>query len=307
MIRRPLSLAPLLLLAGACSEAVPLAQATLEHLATAPAHVAIHGVRLHEVETPIGIRSIEDEITTDGQGGIELVLRGWNGLSKEDFVGMGLEGEWDTHVLEYDRRERYTARFRDFAVADTADAVGNYEIEFDANPQSRFGRPAFRTVFTNRHSGRSYELLWDAQTAVVLASVERSGTGAPLSRTQYLEFEILASPQPILDVPLTKIVPPEGFAPRLLPQGYRHVEAWGLDDPAEGLLRVDRYTDGIDHLFVAQRPSATRDAGDGAFVVRHVPLGAVRILEADAQGQTLSVVGRLPVDELLPILGSLSK
>jgi hypothetical protein len=303
---RRLLFAPLLLASGACEQAIPLAQSTFERLASAPAHVAIQGDRLHTVETPIGLQTAEDRITTDGAGGIDLVLLAWNGLSEDDFAAMGQAAQWDAHLVEYHNRRRFTTRFRDFAIADPDDAARNYEIQLDPNPQSFLNRSAARAVFVNRHSGRSYEILFDLQTSVVLVVVERDASGVEVSKTEYLSFAIVPDPAPILDTPLQKVPAPEGFAPMLLPLGYRHAEAWGLPDPPGEDLRVDRYTDGIDHLFVVQRPGPQRSVA-APVEVRNVLLGAVRIVEADAVGKTFSVIGRLPVDDLLPVLGSLSQ
>ncbi|HKB14793.1 MAG TPA: hypothetical protein VKF62_01955, partial [Planctomycetota bacterium] len=240
------------------ADALPLPATGLGSLAVTPRGLAFVGEREMTISRDgVLLRKLVEKVTCDGAGEPELEPVRLDGWGAEEFRAAGRAAEWAEFANSYAGAAAFFATKRDFAVVDSALLLGNYTIEEGAGPGSILDRPAGRARFRRNFDGRTFSVAWDVETGLVLEVEESASSGRPLVAMKYLSVQYAprAASPPAVSVEPAAEVPPPNYLPRSLPPGFRYRRAFGRTIPGGDTARVDEFTDGIERLFLVQRPA----------------------------------------------------
>ncbi|HET6204006.1 MAG TPA: hypothetical protein VFI25_14540 [Planctomycetota bacterium] len=304
---------PAALLAGlSCDGSGPLPASQLGSLSVTPANVALEGIRLHSTDREGTVRTFREQVTRDGRGGGDIELVEIDGLGAVEFQSAGRAAEWISFANLYALQKSYLAKYRDFTVVDPELVLDNYAIEVSPYSPPVLGRSTGQARFRRKSDGRAFEVVWDLETGVVLDAQEFDDANHLVARTQYVSITFPPAPSPpghlvTHGAPVDEDIP-EGYRPGALPQGFRARRAYAAQIPGGEKARVDEYTDGIDRLFLVQRPQTSPSpTSSGPIEVRRLRSGVVEMLEIDLPGAVATVVGKLSLDDLRLVLASLRR
>ena len=216
-------------------------------------------------------------------------------------------------------RQGFFFKYRDLRVRDLDLFLANYSVHVIAGAPIVAGIECVEIQVDARHdSTRSYRLAVDADSGLVMSSVERDGNGAVIASTMFLEF----TRAPVLDgfvahverypgTPVESAALPPGFTParpQILPMGYREMSSEVLQLLGDTYVRRV-YGDGFENVFFLQRQRPASPIGNPAdpaasVVVRMAQLGSFRVAEAQRGGGNFFVVGKVSEADVLDILRS---
>jgi len=295
--------------------AVQVASPLVAKMLSAPDHVRFRGTRRHEVRwnLPFGQRQLvyRENVFSDGAGGFAI-----------DPVAL-LEPtvswlERDVFLLMQKAREGFLYRYRDFRVHDAGLFLANYVIVDPGTAVSVAGRNCAELWIERRDgASRRFRVAVDLETGIALSVREESLQGILLTSMEYERFSLapdlsqveLHDPQ-VQEEPLDESASPTlGFAPaepRLLPSGYRRLEATRVYDAEErGWWAKYTYSDGLELVFFlhgGERGGET--AGVDADVIQASSVGPWRVLRGSLRGQRVLAMGKAPEPELLRMIDS---
>ncbi|MGH7150054.1 MAG: hypothetical protein ACREIU_05125, partial [Planctomycetota bacterium] len=283
----------------------------LGSLAVTPRGLAFVGEREVTISRDgVVLRKFVEKVESAGTAEPQLEPTGLNGWDAEEFRAAGRAAEWADFANPYAGRAGFYATNRDFAVVDAALLVENYTIEEGAGSATILERPVGRARFRRNFDGQTTSVAWDVETGLVLEVEEDASQGRPVVAVRYLSVQYAPRPAspPSVAVGPAEEEPPPGYLPHSLPAGFRHRRAFGRRIPGGEQARVDMFTDGIERLFLVQRPSPGATSGSSPFVeLRRLRAGAIELLEVDLPDAVVTVVGKLATEDLQLVLASLQR
>ncbi|MFN0206276.1 MAG: hypothetical protein ACKVS6_08170 [Planctomycetota bacterium] len=214
---------------------------------------------------------------------------------------------------------RFSYQFRDISIGQTEWVAANYLIYLSEDHAMVAGRPTAKLEFVPKHHNAvRVEVRFDEETGLALEVVRFDATNRVNYRMRYDQIEIgnvtrSRNDPPTLPDPPNKLqlsdVPPGTtiLSGQSIPAGFvlseRTVTSAQLDTHAK-LFVVDRYSDGLQNLFVTQgefsamfnNPPAV-DSGGGEPVFSVTNLGAINVVWGRREEKSLAAFG--PFDRSL--------
>lgn len=285
-----------------------------------PEDVAVDIVRLTELRDPAGqLQQLQEYLLSDGLGHTQLTLHGVAAQPGELLAH-------PTPVLSdrYLAQQGYYIKYRDLHLGVSSAVWQNYQVNLEAASVSIAGIDCEHYTLTHRHGMGNAEFFLDPASRLLLGWTLFDPSGLPTARlrTQSVNWSPnlggASWPVPLVseqdyagssDDHLLGLAP---LTPSYLPQGYYLTEARVLFTdallPGFGNLLVERYTDGVRQLFLAQHERQPTVGFQPLAAITHIrlsDLGGLRIAEGDPTRRRLYVVGDLPLSELHTIFGGL--
>jgi len=305
---------------GGLQQAPGGAQARIYPDVAYPEDVAVEIVRLAELRDASGLmQQLEEHLLSDGLGNAQLTLQG---VAAE--LGQPLGNPTPAQSDRYLAQQKYYIKYRDLHLGASSALWQNYLVAQEAATVDIAGIACEHYTLTHLHGMGDAELFLDPSTRLLMGWTlfDASGVATARMRVQSVNWSPnlggASWPVPFVseqeyagasDDHLLGLPP---LRPAYLPQGYYLAEARILFTevllPGFGNLLVERYSDGVRQLFLAQH--------EREFVAGHQPLakithlrlsdlGGLRIAEGDPTRHRLYVVGDLPLSELHTIFGGM--
>jgi hypothetical protein len=285
-----------------------------------PEDVEVEIVRLAELRDAAGLmQQLEERLLSDGLGNTQLTLQG---VAAE--VGQPLNNPTPAQSDRYLAQQGYYIKYRDLHLGASSALWQNYLVAQGAETVDIAGIACEHYTLAHKHGMGDAELFLDPATRLLMGWTlfDASGVATARMRVQRVNWApnlgSASWPVPFVseqdyagaaDDHLLGLPP---LRPAYLPQGYYLAEARILFTevllPGFGNLLVERYSDGVRQLFLAQHE---RDLPPGhqplATItdLRLSDLGGLRIAEGDPTRHRLYVVGDLPLSELHTIFGGM--
>jgi len=224
----------------------------------------------------------------------------------------------------YLAQQRYYLRYRDLHLGAPAAVFQNYTLLEESGLVQIAGLDCEHYTLRSRQGVGDAELFVAAQSRLLLGWTLFDPAGGVVARmtAHAVNFApslngvswsaALVSEQPYSGPADDHLLTLPPLAPAYLPQGYYESEARILFTETMlsgfGNLLVQRYSDGVRQLFIAQHyrvPAGRMQPLALITEMRLSDLGGVRVAEGDPTQRRLYVVGDLPLSELHTIFGGL--
>lgn len=285
-----------------------------------PEDLAVELERMVELRDASGaLQQMHELLLSDGAGSTELRIL-------DMAADPQAPAQFPTAAVadRYLAQQRYYLRYRDFHLGAPAAVHRNYDLVQAPGTVSVAGFDCEHYTLTSVHGLGDAEFFVEPQTRMVLAWTLFDPADAVLARSTALAVDFapdlnganwsvpLVTEQPYTGPADDHLLTIGPLSPDYLPVGYYEAEARILLTeallPGFGNLLVQRYTDGVRQLFIAQhyrtmsgglQPIATITQ------MRLSDLGGVRVAEGDPIQRRVYVVGDLALSELHTVFGGL--
>jgi len=305
---------------GGLQQAPGGAQARIYPDVAYPEDVEVEIVRLAELRDASGLmQQLEERLLSDGLGNTQLTLQGVAAESGQP-LGNPTPAQSDRYLAQ----QKYYIKYRDLHLGASSALWQNYLVIQEAATVDIAGIACEHYTLTHRHGMGDAELFLDPATRLLMGWTlfDASGIATARMRVQSVNWApnlgSASWPVPFVseqdyagatDDHLLGLPP---LRPSYLPQGYYLAEARILFTevllPGFGNLLVERYSDGVRQLFLAQHERDLPPGHQPLAKITHLrlsDLGGLRIAEGDPTRHRLYVVGDLPLSELHTVFGGM--
>jgi hypothetical protein len=262
----------------------------------------------------------QEVLWADGLGQFSLDVVG---VAEDDSVAFSAPGTfWQS---SYITRQRYLVHYRDFRIHNENRVRQNYTWTELPGTVSMAGRTCVRYLAESIYSLGSVEFVVDQQSNLVMGWTRRDSAGALVCQ---LSTDSLDETPDLSNVLWSQPIAPDqdyngptddsllGFSPNPViyyPAGFSHGEqrivlaqmTYGSQMPN---LHMEILSDGLVNMMVAQQLRTGSPGGVFPEVVlaREAEVGGIRVMEGDVRSVRTYVVGSLPSQELLAVLGAMN-
>ena len=273
----------------------------LTKVARASGTQAYRGVRIVELFTGKSSESHREQVLD--LGGDDVGAR---------LLDVGGAPASDVQQVLFAKDARLLLRYRDLALDDVDRVIRNYVVERIAGSEKIADRGTFQIRFHHKKTaGLTVDLFADVETGLILQLIRTAPTGEMLYRMRFERVEIGGvardandpprAPEPPRRVRDTEPAPFQPLEASVVPAGFErsdHFFGEVLVGAKAVRAHVDRFSDGLQHLFVVQGgpgdelwvlPPSSAPAGQPTFYT--ATLGAISIVWGRAEDRTLAGYG----------------
>tara|TARA_B100001964_G_scaffold241750_1_gene314878 strand:+ start:1157 stop:2179 length:1023 start_codon:yes stop_codon:yes gene_type:complete len=300
---------------GVAAAALPLADFVY------PEDATLRQDRTYEVVDASGnLDRYREILWADGTGQFSLEIAG---VAEDGLPSFSApDAFWQSSYLT---RQRYLVHYRDFRIHNENQVRRNYTWSELPGTTTMAGRNCSRYLAESVYSLGSVEFVMDQQSKLILGWIRRDGAGNLVCQ---MSTDALNETPNLSGVVWSQAIAPEqeyngppddnllGFSPNPViyyPAGFSHgVQRIILSQVTYGSqipnLHLEVLRDGLVNIMVAQQLEVI--GGGGAFpeiiIAREAEIGGIRVMEGDVQSIRTYVIGSLPSQELLAVLGAMN-